>query len=121
VLINDPELREPIRGRVRRNLEWAERYTDDVAIVRAWDNIFRLWDLKALKPSEAYMLMICFQGFLALVGADHLGFDRWKHVVWGVSEVRIFFHRHRPKAIHDRWVQPIVEDIELGWNVKVRV
>jgi hypothetical protein len=122
VLINDPELREPLRGRVRRNLEWAERYTNDVAIVRAWDNIFRLWDLEALEtPSEARMLVIGFQGFLALVGADHLGFDRWKHVVRGVSEVGVLFHRHRPKAIHDGWVLPIVKDIELGWNVEVRV
>jgi hypothetical protein len=116
VIIKDPELREPIRLRVRRNLEWAERYTDDVAVVRAWDNVFRLWDLDALSHHEARMLVIGFQGFLAFVGADHPGFERWKHVVRGISEVGILFHRS-PQPIHDAWVQPIVEDIQLGWKV----
>jgi hypothetical protein len=50
------------------------------------------------------------------VGAHHLGFERWKHVIRGISEVGILFHRS-PRPIHDGWVQPIVEDIELGWKV----
>jgi hypothetical protein len=116
VIIKDPELREPIRLRVRRNLEWAERYTDDVAVVRAWDNVFRLWDRDALSYHEASMLVIGFQAFLAFVGADHLGFERWKHVVRGISEVGLLF-RPSPGPIHDRWVRPIVADIELGWKI----
>jgi hypothetical protein len=116
VMINDPELREPFRLRVRRNLEWAERYTDDVAVVRAWDNLFRLWERpNVLSRYEASMLVIGFHGFLAFVGADHLGFERWKHVVRGISEVGFLFHRST--RIHDGWVQPIVKDIELGWKI----
>jgi hypothetical protein len=115
-MLDDHELREPIRLRVRRNLEWAERYTDDIAVVRAWDNVFRLLDKKALSCSEASMFVIGFQGFLAFVGADHLGFERWKHVVRGISEVGILFHRS-PEPIHDGWVKPIIEDIKSGWKV----
>jgi hypothetical protein len=115
VIMKDPELREPIRLRVRRNLEWAERYTDNIAVVRAWDNVFRLFDRGALTLDEAGMLVIGFQGFLAFVGADHLGFERWKHVVRGISEVGVLFRGSA--AIHDGWVQPILEDIELGWKV----
>jgi len=115
VIMDFREAREPIRLRVRRNLEWAERYTDDVAVVRAWDNVFRLWDRDALSRHEAKMLVIGFQGFLAFVGADHLGFERWKHVVQGISEVGIRFHRS--ESIHDDWVEPIVKDIEEGWKV----
>ena len=44
VFVADRIMRVPLRLRVRRNLEWAERYTDDVAVVRAWDNVFRLVD-----------------------------------------------------------------------------
>ena len=86
--------------------------------MRAWDNVFRLWDLGALSsPREARMFVIGFQGFLALVGADHLGFERWKHVVRGISEVGIRFHS--PEAINEGWVQPIIKDIELGWKSEV--
>ena len=65
------------------------------------------------------MLVIGFHAFLAFVGADHLGFERWKHVVRDISEVGLLFCRS-PGPIHDGWVQPIVEDIELGWRSEGR-
>ena len=101
VFVADRIMREPLRlacaatsnglSVIRMTLLWSERGTT------CFD-----WSIGgSCGASEVRTLLVGFQGFLAFVGAEHLGFERWKHVVRGISEIPIHL-RPAPERVEEK-------------------